>query len=214
MVGDSVVLTEYEGLDEEASGVPNERWIVEIRANGNIVLGVRIPAPIDCCFIGANGVAYGSSIVEEEGLWIYNLARRVRRPRYAAGLADRGRWKLRLAPVVRSERPARLRVLARRGFTDRKAEPGRVSGGSLAQTSRCTPNGRPTATGCRRPWPTIADVSGWSPSGGILGFDGANAELPGFPYEPEGVVHGNEVRTTRHRAASPGSTRRVWRPKA
>lgn len=193
MVGDAVLLTEYDGSDDEGSGIPNERWLVEIRPNGNIVLGARIPAPLTCCFIGPNGVAYGSSIVEEEGLELRTQVVAFD----AHGL--RPGW-----PIVVDGNAVSHPSF---GPSDQLVFSSWIDEGS--RIARLNPDGSEAAPSIDLAFPIewspdgdsamtpLADDRGnvWVVAdGSILGFDAGNAELPGFPYEPETglLVQGNE----------------------
>ena len=128
-----VVLTEYDGSDDEIRVSRMSARLVEVRPDGNIVLGARIPAPDELLLDRPERRRLRLVHCRRGRTGASNPARRIRRQRHAAGLADRRRWKYRLAPVVRSERPARLLVLDRRGFTDCQAQPGWIPGGGIAR---------------------------------------------------------------------------------
>jgi len=184
MVGDSVILTGYESLDDEESGGPNDRWIVEVRPNGNVVLGARVPASMTCCEIGPNAVAYGATILEEEGQEL--------RAQLVAFDAHgmRPGW-----PIVVDGSAVSYPAFGQNGqlvYSSWINESSRIArlnpDGSEATApidlSFSTEWG-PDADG---PMTPLADDQGrvWVVvDGGFLGFDAANAELAGFPYDAE-----------------------------
>lgn len=184
MVGDSVVLTGFEGTDDEDTGVPNERWITEIRSNGNVVLGVPVPAPFKCCEIGPSGIAYGSTVLEEEGQEL--------RTQLVAFDAHgmRSGW-----PIVVDGNAVSWPSFGPNGqlvYTSWINESSRIArinaDGSEATASidlafpiEWSPDGD-------APIPPLVDERGrvWVVvDGGFLGYDASNGELPGFPYDAE-----------------------------
>ena len=62
MLGDRLLVPQWEG-ESESSG---ERSLVEIGADGSLIPGARVPAPEDCCTIGPDGVAYGTTPVASD----------------------------------------------------------------------------------------------------------------------------------------------------
>ena len=184
IVGESVVLTGLEGSGAGDPGVPNERWIAEIRSNGNVVLGVRVPAPETCCVIGPNGIAYGSSVVEEEGLEL--------RTELVAFDAHgmRPGWPITVDgssasyPSFPSNGQAVYSSWIDTGSRIASFNPDGSQAGSALDLP-VSLEWDPRADG---PLAPLADDAGrvWVVAGGaILGFDGAGVALPDFPYEAE-----------------------------
>ena len=158
---------------------------MEIRANGNIVLGARIPGTDgSAALIGPNGVAYGSSIVEAERTGASNASSSRSTPT-ACGRAGRS---------SSMEVPSRTRRSVRTASSS--SRPGFDEGSRIARlnpdgseaaprtTSRSQPNGRPTATGHWRHWPTIAGDVWVVADGAILGFDRCQRGATGLPVRP------------------------------
>jgi hypothetical protein len=183
MVGGSVVLTALDGSDDGDPGVPNERWIAEIRSNGNMVLGVRVPAPQKCCVIGPNGVAYGSSAVDEDAA-----------PRTELVAFDahgmRPGWPIIVdgSAVSQPSFGPNGQVVYSSWIDDGSRIARFNPDGSEAASSLDLPFSLEWAPEADGPLAPLADEGGrlWVVAEGeILGFDEENLALPGFPYEAE-----------------------------
>ena len=184
MVGEAVVLTEFEGSDDENSGVPNQRWIAEIRSNGNVVLGVRVPSPEKCCVLGPDGAAYGSSVVDEDG-----LALRTELVAFDAHGMRPG-WPI-IVEGTSASHPSfgPNGQLVYSSWIDAGSRIARFNpDGSIAAPSFDLPFSLEWAPDADGPLAPLADEGGrfWVVAdGAILGFDGENVALPGFPYQAE-----------------------------
>jgi hypothetical protein len=179
-----VVLTAFDAPADGDPGVPNERWIAEIRSNGNVVLGVRVPSPERCCVVGPDGVAYGSSVVDEDGLAL--------RTELVAfdGHGMRPGWPL----IVDGS------SVSHPSFGPNGQVVYSFWIGEGSRIARFSPDGSEAASSIDLPvalaWDPeadgplapLADEAGrlWVIADGeIVGFDGSNVALPGFPYEAE-----------------------------
>ena len=172
------------------------------------------PAPLTCCFIGPNGVAYGSSIVEEEGL----------EPRTQLVAFDahglRPGW-----PIVVDGNAVSHPSF---GPSDQLVYSSWIDEGS--RIARLNPDGSEAA-----PSIDLAFPIEWSPDGdsaddasgrrsraclgrrrgSILGFDAANAELRASRTSQRPACLSREtIVGPRTPAASRGSNRLVWHRKA
>ena len=151
----------------------------------SVTEALEIAAPLTCCTIGPDGVAYGSSSVGRARDWRPGPSSS---PSTQNGM--RPGWPIVVdgtasAPVVRPERPARLLVLDRRGVTDRPPEPGRIRGGAIRSTSAVTIDvgpgrRRPAAAARRRARACLGRRRGRDPR-----VRCRRRALDGFPYEPE-----------------------------
>ena len=65
ILGDRLLVSHHEGSDGESED-QGEQSLTEIRPDGTLALGARVPAPELCCTIGPDGVAYGTTLVGPE----------------------------------------------------------------------------------------------------------------------------------------------------
>jgi hypothetical protein len=184
MVGDDLTLVQYEGPAEGEESGPEERWITQVRPNGNVVLGARVSGLEKCCAISPNGVAYGSSIVDEEGLELRTQLLAFDAHGMRAG------WPIVVdgnATSFPSFGPNAQVVYA--SWIDESSRLGRYNpDGSEATASIDLPITLDWSPDGDGPIPPLVDDRGsvWVVADGtILGFDANNGELPGFPYEGE-----------------------------
>jgi len=184
MVGDSVLLTGYEGSDDEETGAPNDRWIVEVRPNGNVVLGARVPATQQCCVIGPDGTAYGTSVVYPDDA---DLQQTQVTAFDAHGM--RSGWPIDLDGTASppSFGPNGQLVLSSWADTESLIVR-RNPDGSEAAPPIHVPQSITWSPDADGPLPPLVDEHGrlWATTGEeILGFDQNGASLDGFPYDPE-----------------------------
>ena len=183
MVGDSVVLTGYESSDDEESG-PNDRWIVEVRSNGNVVLGARVPAAQQCCVIGPDGSAYGTSVFYPDDA---DLQQTQVVAFDAHGM--RSGWPIVVDGTASppSFGPNGQLVLSSWADTESRMVR-RNSDGSEAAPPIDVPQSITWSPDVDGPLPPLVDEHGrmWATTQEeILGFDQDGAPLEGFPYNPE-----------------------------
>ena len=185
MVGDSIVLTGYEGSDDGESGGSNDRWIVEVRSNGNVVLGARVPAAQQCCVHGPDGIAYGTSVFYPDDTDLHQTqvlafdahGMRSGWPIVVDGTASPPSFGPNGQLVLSAWADTESLIVRRNPDGSEAAPPIHVP-----QSITWSPDG---ADG---PLPPLVDERGrmWATSGEeILGFDQDGASLAGFPYDPE-----------------------------
>lgn len=186
VVGGDLVTVTTEAYDEVVAefGDYGSARITTVAVDSHIREGQPVPAPMTCCVIGPNGVAYGSTPLEEEG--------QETRTQLIAFDENgmRPGW-----PIVVDGNAVSYPSFGPNGQLVYASWIGEGS-----RIARINPDGSEAAAPMDlavsldwspdgdAPIPPLVDERGrvWVIAGGsILGFDGTNGELPGFPYNAE-----------------------------
>ena len=183
MVDDRLVLTGYEAFadDEPGSG---ERWLIEVASNGDVTLGSRVPAPLTCCSVGPDGVAYGSTPVypEDDSEVMTELV----------AFDEHGMrpgWPVVVDGTASSPSFGPNGQLVYSSWIDEGSRISRRNAdGSEAAPPVDLPASIEWAPDIDGPMPPLVDENGraWIVADrAILGFDSDGGALDGFPYEPQ-----------------------------
>jgi hypothetical protein len=184
VIGSNLVTVTTEAYDEVVAefGDYGSARITTVAADGSVTEGAQVPAPLQCCTIGPDGVAYGSRPFDEE-----NLETRTQviafdetgvRPGWPITLDGGGASSPSFGPngqiVLLSGIDEGTRIV------------------------RLNPDGSEAAPSLALPFHTASDDAGlfaplvdergrvWvTANGTIHGFDEQGNQLSGFPYEPE-----------------------------
>jgi hypothetical protein len=183
MVGSDLVTVTTEAYDEVVAefGEYGSARITTVAVDSHVREGQRVPAPMTCCVIGPNGVAYGSTRLEEEG----------QEPRTQLTAFDengmRPGWPIVVDgsavsdPAFGADGQLVYAAWINDGSRIARVNPDGSDAGppiDLTDSLDWSPDGDapipPLADGRGRVW-VVAD-------GSIIGFDAGNAAIPGFPY--------------------------------
>ena len=183
VIGTDFVTVVTEAYDEVVAefGEFGSARLVTVGADGAIRDGVNVPAPLMCCTIGPDGVAYGSTSLDDEG-----LATRTQLIAFDQNGMRPG-WPIVVDGTASSPSFGPDGQLA---YTSWIGEGSRIlrrnQDGSEAAPSVDIPSSTEWAPDIDGPMPPLVDERGRAlvvTHDGIVGLDAYGAELPGFPYE-------------------------------